>query len=35
MPHDARTEVETVLQINGMGPFDVVTIDPTDDPRRK
>jgi hypothetical protein len=28
-------EVETVLQINGMGPFDVVYIDPKDDPRRK
>jgi quercetin dioxygenase-like cupin family protein len=35
MPHFARVEVETVLQINGMGPFDVVYIDPNDDPRKK
>lgn len=35
MPHYARTEVETVVQINGMGPFDVVYIDPKDDPRKK
>lgn len=30
MPHFARVEVETVLQVNGIGPFDVVTIDPKD-----
>jgi quercetin dioxygenase-like cupin family protein len=35
MPHYARTAVETVLQVNGMGPFDVVYIDPKDDPRKK
>jgi hypothetical protein len=35
MPHYARTEGETVVQINGTGPFDVVYIDPKDDPRRK
>ncbi len=35
MPHYARVEVETILQVNGMGPFDVVYIDPKDDPRRK
>lgn len=35
MAHYARTEVETVVQINGIGPFDVVYIDPKDDPRKK
>jgi len=35
MPHFARVEVETVLQVHGMGPFDVVYIDPKDDPRKK
>ncbi len=35
MPHYARVEVETVLQVNGMGPFGVVYIDPRDDPRKK
>jgi quercetin dioxygenase-like cupin family protein len=35
MPHFAWTEVETVVQINGVGPFDVVYLDPADDPRKK
>lgn len=35
MPHYARAEGETVVQINGMGPFDVTYIDPKDDPRKK
>jgi quercetin dioxygenase-like cupin family protein len=35
MPHYAWTEGETVVQINGMGPFDVVYIDPRDDPRKQ
>ena len=35
MPHFAWTEVETVVQINGMGPFDVVYVDPANDPRRQ
>jgi quercetin dioxygenase-like cupin family protein len=35
MPHYARAEVETVVQINGVGPFDVIYIDPKDDPRKK
>jgi hypothetical protein len=26
---------ETVVQINGTGPFDVMYLDPSDDPRRK
>jgi quercetin dioxygenase-like cupin family protein len=34
MPHYARTEVETVVQINGIGPFDVTYVDPKDDPRK-
>lgn len=32
-PHYAWAEVETVVQINGVGPFDVVYVDRKDDPR--
>jgi quercetin dioxygenase-like cupin family protein len=35
MPHFAFTSEETVVQINGTGPFDVVYVDPKDDPRKK
>lgn len=35
MPHYAWAEVETVVQINGVGPFDVKYVDPKDDPRTK
>ena len=35
MPHYAWVETETVVQINGTGPFDVSYIDPKDDPRKK
>ncbi|EHK59130.1 cupin domain-containing protein [Allomesorhizobium alhagi] len=35
MPHYAVTDGETVVQINGTGPFDVVYVDPKDDPRKK
>lgn len=35
MPHFASAVGETIVQINGMGPFDVVYIDPKDDPRKK
>ncbi|HEX6363611.1 MAG TPA: cupin domain-containing protein, partial [Albitalea sp.] len=35
MPHYAwAAGVETIVQINGMGPFDVTYIDPNDDPRK-
>ena len=33
MPHYAWADGETVVQINGMGPFDVKYVDPKDDPR--
>jgi quercetin dioxygenase-like cupin family protein len=33
MPHFAWAEEETVVQINGVGPFDITYIDPEDDPR--
>jgi quercetin dioxygenase-like cupin family protein len=33
--HYAWTDQETVVQINGMGPFDVVYVNPDDDPRKK
>jgi quercetin dioxygenase-like cupin family protein len=35
MPHFAFTAEETVVQINGTGPFDVTYIDPKDDPRKQ
>lgn len=35
MPHYAFAEVESVVQINGTGPFDVIYVDPKDDPRKK
>ena len=35
MPHYATAHGETIVQINGMGPFDVMYIDPKDDPRKK
>lgn len=35
MPHYARAHGETIVQINGVGPFDVFYIEPKDDPRRK
>lgn len=35
MPHYLLAEAETVVQINGVGPFDVTYIDPADDPRKK
>lgn len=33
MTHYAVAETETVVQINGVGPFDVVYVNPKDDPR--
>jgi quercetin dioxygenase-like cupin family protein len=35
MPHYAWAEVESVVQINGMGPFDVTYVNPKDDPRQQ
>lgn len=35
MPHYAVMAEETIVQINGVGPFDVVYIDPKDDPRKQ
>lgn len=34
MPHHLWAEAETVVQINGVGPFDVQYLDPRDDPRK-
>ena len=34
-PHYAVATGETIVQINGTGPFDVVYVDPKDDPRKK
>ncbi len=35
MPHYAWAEVETTVQINGTGPFDVIYLNPQDDPRKQ
>lgn len=35
MPHYALAQEETVVQVNGTGPFDVTYINPKDDPRQK
>jgi quercetin dioxygenase-like cupin family protein len=35
MAHYAVMDVETIVQINGVGPFDVIYVDPKDDPRKK
>lgn len=35
MAHYAVTDVEAVVQINGVGPFDIAYVDPNDDPRKK
>ena len=35
MPHYAWAEAESIVQINGVGPFDITYIDPKDDPRQK
>ncbi len=36
MPHYAwAAEGETIVQINGSGPFDVIYVDPKDDPRKQ
>jgi quercetin dioxygenase-like cupin family protein len=32
-PHYAYAETEAVVQINGTGPFDVIYVNPKDDPR--
>jgi hypothetical protein len=34
LPH-AVVDVETIVQINGVGPFDVTYVDPKDDPRKR
>ena len=35
MSHYLWAETEAVVQVNGVGPFDVVYIDPKDDPRKQ
>ena len=35
MPHYAWADGETIVQINGIGPFDVKYVDPKDDPRNR
>ena len=35
MPHYALATGESIVQINGVGPFDVIYVDPKDDPRKK
>ena len=35
MPHYLWAEAESIVQVNGVGPFDVVYVDPKDDPRQQ
>jgi quercetin dioxygenase-like cupin family protein len=35
MPHYAWAEMESIVQINGVGPFDVKYVNPKDDPRQQ
>jgi quercetin dioxygenase-like cupin family protein len=35
MPHFALADEETVVQINGQGPFDITYVNPADDPRQQ
>ena len=35
MHHAAETTAETVIQVNGMGPFDIHYLNPTDNPNPK
>jgi len=35
MPHYLWAAEDTIVQINGTGPFDVVYLDPKDDPRKQ
>lgn len=35
MTHYAIADGEAVVQINGMGPFDIVYVNPADDPRKQ
>jgi quercetin dioxygenase-like cupin family protein len=35
MPHYALAEVESIVQINGVGPFDITYVNAKDDPRKQ
>ena len=35
MRHFAQAKGETILQVHGMGPFEITYVDPNDDPRKK
>jgi hypothetical protein len=35
MRHFAWTKGETIIQVHGVGPFDIVYVNPEDDPRKK
>ena len=35
MAHYARAETDAIVQINGVGPFDIIYVDPADDPRKQ
>ena len=34
MHHAAETKVETIVQINGLGPFDIHYLNPADNPSK-
>ena len=35
MRHFARTQGDTIIQLHGVGPWDITYVDPSDDPRSK
>lgn len=35
MPHFARAKTDVVVQLATMGPWDIIYLNPSDDPRRK
>jgi quercetin dioxygenase-like cupin family protein len=35
MQHFAGTDQETIVQLNGVGPWDIIYVNPADDPRKR
>jgi hypothetical protein len=35
MRHFAATKGETIIQVHGIGPFEITYVNPADDPRKK
>jgi quercetin dioxygenase-like cupin family protein len=35
MPHYGKSQDETIIELSGPGPYEVVFVNPADDPRKK